>query len=120
MEFFFTRKTFQYNGENTWVNDFSCPVFLFYSASSSCAVLISCLHKSSFDLNKQKIDIIKIILILHITLDVAQYILINLYNANTETEQVNILGKLQNLLKNLDNFQNKYMIFDDNFNIILY
>ena len=57
----------------------------FYSASSSCAVLISCLHKSSFGLNKQKIDITKIILILHITLDAAQYILINLYNANTET-----------------------------------
>ena len=52
-------------------------------------------------------------------LDAAQCILINLYNSNTETEQVKNLEELQNLLKNLNISQNKN-IFVGNFNIFLY
>ena len=56
-------------------------------------------------------------MILDITLDADQYILINLYNATTETGQVNILEELQNLVKNLDISQNKRIIFAGDFNI---
>ena len=56
-------------------------------------------------------------MIFNITLDADQYILRNLYNANTETEQVKILEELQSLLKNLDVSQNKRIIFADDFNI---
>ena len=56
-------------------------------------------------------------LVFDITLDVDQYILNNLYNANTETKQVKLLEELQTLLKNLNISQNKQIIFADNFNI---
>ena len=36
------------------------------------------------------------------TLDADQYILVNVYNVNTETEQVNIFEELQSLLQKLD------------------
>lgn len=36
------------------------------------------------------------------TLDADQYILANVYNVNTETEQVNIFEELQSLLQKLD------------------
>ena len=75
------------------------------------------LDKKSFDLNKQKTDKAWKVLILDITIDADQYILINLYNANIETEQVKILEELQNLLKNLDISQNKRIIFADDFNV---
>ena len=52
-----------------------------------------------------------------ITLDADQYILINLYNANTDTEQVKILEKLQSLLKNLDIRQSKGIISSGNMNV---
>ena len=44
------------------------------------------LDKKSFVLNKQKTDKAGKVLILHITVDADQHILINLYNANIETE----------------------------------
>ena len=88
------------------------PVFFFHGAYNSCGVL-----SWSFVLNEQKIDNSGRILILDITLDVDQYISINLYNANTETEQVKILEELQSLLKNLDSSQNKRIIFAGDFNI---
>ena len=56
-------------------------------------------------------------MILDIKIDANQYILINLYNANTEAEQVKNLEELQNLLKNLDISQNKRIIFKGNFSI---
>ena len=75
------------------------------------------LDKKYFVLNKQKTDKAGKVLILDITIDADQHILINLYNANIETEQVKILEELQNLLKNLDISQIKRIIFADDFNI---
>ena len=86
--------------ENAWVNDFNCPVFFSHGVSNSCGVLIAYLGTKSFVLNEHKSNKAGRILILDITLDADQYILINLYNANTE-QAVNILEELQNLLKNL-------------------
>ena len=50
-------------------------------------------------------------------LDGYHYILINLYNANTETEQCKIFNKLQNLLNFFDINQNKKIIFAGDFTI---
>ena len=53
--------------------------------------------KTSFVVNKQKADNAEEILILDVTLDADQYILINLYN--TETKQLKIFQEIQSLLK---------------------
>ena len=100
------------------VNDFNCSVFFSRAASNSCDVLLAYLGKKSFVLNEQKADKAGRILILDITVDADQYILINLYNANAETEQLKILESFkQSLLKNLDISQNKRIIFTGDFNI---
>ena len=67
----------------------------FRSKSNSCRALIAYLGKTSFVLNKQKTDEAGRILILHVELDGDHYILINLYNSNSETEQYTIFNKLQ-------------------------
>ena len=76
--------------------DFSCLVFFSYVASSSCqhAEFIAYLSGKSFALNKEKADKPGRILILAITLYADQYILINLYNADTDTKEVQILEQL--------------------------
>ena len=78
-------------------NDFKGPVFFFYGTSNLYGVLIAYLGKTSFVLNKQKTDEAGRILILHVELDGDHYILINLYNSNSETEQYTIFNKLQSL-----------------------
>ena len=50
-------------------------------------------------------------------LDGDHYILINLYNANTETQQCKIFNELQSLLNFFDINQNKRIIFAGDFNI---
>ena len=102
------------------VNDFSCPIFFSHGASNSCGALIAYLGKKSFVLNKQKIDKAGRISMLDITLDVDQYILINLYHPNTENEHVKILDQLQNLLKKLNTSQIKRIIFASDFNIFFH
>ena len=61
--------------------------------------------KTSFVVNKQKADNAEEILILDVTLDADQYILINLYN--TETKQLKIFQEIQSLLKFFDINQKK-------------
>ena len=58
------------------------------------AVFIAYLSGKSFALNKQKADKAGRILILGITLYADQYILINLYNADTDIKEVQILEEL--------------------------
>ena len=97
--------------ENTWVNDFNGLVFFSHGTSNSYSVLIAYLGKTSFVLNKLKTDKAGRILVLDVTLDGDHYILINLYNANTETEQCKTLNELQSLLNFFDINQNKRIIF---------
>ena len=71
--------------------------------------------KTSFVVNKQKADNAEEILILDVTLDADQYILINLYN--TETKQLKIFQEIQSLLKFFDINQKKWIMFAGDFNI---
>ena len=52
-------------------------------------------------------------------LDGDHYILINLYNANTETEQYKIFNELQSLPNLCDINQSKRILFAVGFNIFL-
>ena len=84
-----------------------------HGGSNSCSVLIAYLGKTSFVLTKQKTDGGRLV-ILDITLDSDQFILINLGNPNTETEQVEVLKELQSCRC----YQNEWIIFAGDFDII--
>ena len=60
------------------------------------------------------------ILILDITIDDTDFILVNIYNANTETEQIKVLNNLHYLLNRLDiHHDKKKIILAGDFNIFL-
>ena len=106
--FLFLQKTHStIKNEKAWVNDFNGPVFFSHEASNSCGVLIAYLGKTSFALNKQKTYKAGRILILDVTLDADHYTLINLYNANTATEQCKTFNELQSLFKFLTSIKIK-------------
>ena len=56
-------------------------------------------------------------MILDVTLNADQYILINLYNVNTKIEQYKIFNELQSLLNFFDINQKKIIIFENDFSI---
>ena len=94
-------------------------LFFSYGTSNSCGVLVAYLGKISFALNNQKTDKAGRIMILDVMLDGGHFIIIiNLYNANTETELCKTINELQSLLNFFGINQNKRITFAGDFNIL--
>ena len=72
-----------------------------------------------FVVNNQKTDNNGRILILDVIINDVNFVLINLYNANTETEQVSVLNNLSSLLKNFDVTLEKNLMLAGDFNLFL-
>ena len=58
------------------------------------------------------------ILILDVSVNDSEYILINLYNANTEKEQINVFSNMFVLLKKFDINKKKQIIMAGDFNLL--
>ena len=56
-------------------------------------------------------------MILETLIDDSEFILVNLYNANTESEQINPFIELNTLLSNVDLSSEKQIIFAGDFNL---
>ena len=88
--------------EQKWKEDFKGQVFFSHGKTNSCGVLIAYLGTETFFVNKQEIDKEGCILILDVSINDSEYILINLYNANTEKEQIDVLNNMFVLLEKFD------------------
>ena len=100
-------------------DNFSGNTFFSHGKRNSCGVLISYIGTHNFVVNNQKTDNDGRILILDVTINDVNFVLINLYNVNTETEQVSILNNLSSLLEKFDVTLEKNLIFAGNFNLFL-
>ena len=107
------------NDENAWADDFKGQVFFSHGTSNSRGVLIAYLGSKSFVVKNKRNDDAGRILILDASIDGTDYILVNIYNANTETEQIKVLNNLHLLLDSLDIHQNKQIILAGDFNLFL-
>ena len=58
-------------------------------------------------------------LVIEVKIENTIFLLINIYNANTETEQRQTLSNLSNILKTFDDIHNKSIIFGGDFNLFL-
>ena len=83
--------------EQKWKKDFKGHVFFSHGKTNSCGVLTAYFGKETFNVKKQETDKEGRILILDV-----EYILINLYNANTQKEQINVFSNMFALLKKFD------------------
>ena len=80
-----THSTF--NDKNIWKSDFNVPVVYSHGTSQSCGVLIAYFGNLNFSVNKQVGNKNEHILILDINIVEMGYVLVNIYNANTEVEK---------------------------------
>ena len=85
--------------------------FFTQGKSISCGVLIAYFGTGTFIIKNNK-QIRKVISISH-----SEYILINLYNANTENEQIDVLSSLFELLEEFDIILTKQLVMAGDFNL---
>ena len=102
--------------EQNWKNDFKGPIYFSHGMSNSCSVLIAYFGKERLPLKKQT-DKEGRILIVHVSINDSEYILINLYNSDTENEQINALSSLSKLLEDFDISLTKQLVMAGDFNL---
>ena len=105
--------------EQKWRDNFGGNTFFSHGKRNSCGVLTSYIGTHNFVVNNQKTHNNGRILILDVTINDVNFVLINLYNANTETEQVSVLNNLSSLLEKFDVTLEKNLIFAGDFHLLL-
>ena len=85
--------------EKIWSNEFNGDLFLSHGKTNSCGALVGFYANISYFVRKKLSDGSGRILVLDATIDGTEYLLINLYNGNTEPEQLKILESLSKVLK---------------------
>ena len=105
--------------EQRWRNNFGRNTFFSHGKRNSCGVFISYIGTHNFVVNNQKTDNYGRILILDVTINNVNFVLINLHNANTETEQVSVLNYFSSRLEKFDVTLEKNFILAGDFNLFL-
>ena len=103
--------------EQKWKEDFKGPIFFSHGKSNSCGILTAYFGTGTFIVKKQQTDEEGCLLILDVFINDSEHILINLYNANTENEQINVLISLFELLEEFDISPTKQLAMAGDFNL---
>ena len=90
--------------------------FCFYGKTNSCCVAIGYVGSKSFVLTNQTTDKNGRLLLIEVIVDNVKFVLINIYNCNTESQQLLTLTKLHKILQNVDDIGNKNIIIGGDFN----
>ena len=104
--------------ENKWIDNFKDKIYYSHGKTNSCGLLIAFYGNLNICVKNKVNDNDGRVLILEATIDGSDYLLINLYNANTEKEQLTTIKNLNNLLKDFEDFHDKNVIFAGDFNLI--
>ena len=101
--------------EKIWNDEFKGQLFFSHGKTNSCGVAIG------FVGTKHNIrrDNLGRILVIEVKIDDSVFVLINIYNANTESEQLHTLNDLVNILETIEDIQNKSVVLGGDFNVIL-
>ena len=91
--------------------------FFSHGMSSSCGVLIAYFGSGMFTFKKQKTDKEGRVLIINVFINNSEYILINLHNAHTANEQIDVLKSLFELLEEFDISLTKQLVMAGDFNL---
>ena len=106
-----------FNDENIWKNDFNGFVFYSHGTSQSFGVLITYFGHLKFSVNKQVGDKNWRILILDVNVDEIRFVLDDIYNANTEVEQVQLLSELNELMKKINFSEENRIVLAGDLNV---
>ena len=83
------------DGEKKWNDDFQDQLFFSHSKRNSCEAALGFWGRKSFELLNKFINKSGFVLIIEVKIENDLLLLINLYNAKTENEQVSTLSDLR-------------------------
>ena len=105
--------------EKLWIDEFKGQLFFSDGKTNSCGVAIGFVGKRALNILNIKRDNLGRILVIEVKIDDSVFVLINIYNANTESEQLHTLNDLINILETFEDIQNKSVVLVGDFNVIL-
>ena len=103
--------------EKQWSDNFKVKIFYSHDTINSCCVTIAILGSKSLAVVETKNDGQGRILILDIKSCDKELLLVNLYHANTEKEQLDTLTKLCQMLNSIPNMVNRNVILGRDLNL---
>ena len=98
-------------------DDFKGEISFLYGTTSSGGVMISYIGSKKFSVNKICKDNNGRVLIIEAEIETGTFILLNLYNPNSETEQLQILSNVDLLLSDFSLDDTKTIVFAADFNL---
>ena len=103
---FLQETCFSIETEKELIDDFNDKIYYSHDKTSSCVVLITICGNLNISVKHKVDDNDGRVLILEVTIDDSDYLLISLYIANTERQRGTVKNnkKTNNLLKNFEKF----------------
>ena len=105
---------------NEWRDDFKGEVFFSQGTTSSCGVMIGYFGSKKFSVNKICKDNNGRVLIIEAEIETEMFILLNLYNPNSKTEQLQTLSDVDLILSEFSVDDTKTIVFARDFNWFFY
>ena len=105
--------------EKIWNDEFEGQLFFSHGKTNSCGVAIGFVGTKALNILNIKRDNLGRILVIEVKIDDSVFVLINIYDANTESEQLHTLNDLINILETFEDIQNKSFVLGGDFNVIL-
>ena len=98
---------------------FKDSCFFSHGKTNSCGVAIGYYGKKSLELLSRLNDKSGRVLIIEVKIENEVLLLINLYKANTENQQLSTLSDPSDLLEKIDYINNKNIVFGGDFNLFV-
>ena len=100
---FFSKNTLIETRWKRWKNDFKDSLFFSRSSTNSCGVAIGFCKSYSLHIIGRKSDENGRLFVIDAKVNEKKFLQVNLYNLNTESEQIKMLDTLKKLLEDIDN-----------------
>ena len=96
--------------EKRWCDELNGSLYFSHGKTNSCGVAIEYVGSKSFVLTNQTADKSGRLLLIEVIVDDVKFVLINIYNCNTESQQLLTSIELHKILQNVDDIGNKNII----------
>ena len=106
------------NDEIMWRDEFNGELFFSHGKTNSCGVAIGFYGSKTIEQINKISDKSGRILLVEATVDDTVFVLINIYNANTESEQLETLLDLVSIIDKVKDIQSKNIVLGGDFNVI--
>ena len=105
--------------QKKWKDELGGDLDFSHGLSNFCRVSITFYGIQDITVEKKLSDKKGRVLVLEAWINDFDFLLVNIYHANTENEQVSVPNELTIILSNFENIHNQNVIFGGNFNIFL-